>query len=194
MYSLGWTGITSGTDTGNVVEAKLSNAFTAAENALNDLDAKSKHALVLTAYSTADQVPAGLGVANKIKINFGSGVVTSDVSVDSSGNITFHTAGTYNLRFISHYGRSGSTGASLLAFRMLLNGVQQGNVQVAKIDNADILQPWSDTHTIQVSSSDIAYAEVMRVSGYDNSGGLYAIDTVDWGIAPSAEIDIYKVG
>lgn len=191
---IGWIGIVGGTDTGDDVEQKLTTTFQNIEDELNLLDDKSKHGLLLTAFSLSDQVPTGLGDANKIQIEFGAAQSIPALSLDVLGNITFNEAGVYTIRFEAHYGRAGSTGASLLAFRFLLNGVQGHSPQVAKIDSADVLVAWADSYTIEVAVNDVISMEVMRVLGSDNSGGLYQTDTTEWGVARSATIHIHKVG
>lgn len=190
---IGWTGIVSGVDNGDVVENKLTTTFQNIEDELNLLQDAGKHPLILTAVDATNQLPAGLGVANAIKIKFGAGVATADVTVDALGNVTFNNAGTYIINFIAHFGRSGSTGASLLAFRMLLNGVQVNKPQVSKIDNADVLHAWSSSHVVIAGVNDVLHGELMRVDGYDNSGGLYATDIGAWGVSSSAELHIHKV-
>jgi hypothetical protein len=191
---IGWIGIVSGTDDGDAVEVKLNDTFQNIEDELNTLEIKSKHGLLLSAFSLASQSPAGLGEANKIQVEFGVAQSTANVSIDVNGNLTFHVAGTYNIRFEAHFGREGSTGASLLAFRVLLNDVQYGNPQVAKIDNADHIQPWADSYTIEAAVNDVMKGELMRVLGSDDSGGLIQTDTTEWGIARSASLQIHKVG
>lgn len=191
---IGWTGIVTGTDNGDAVETKLTNTFQNIEDNLNALFTLSEHGLLLAASSSANQLPAGLGAANAIQVEFGAAQSTTEVSVDVNGNITFHEAGTYSIRFAAHFGRAGATGASLLAFRALLNDVQYGDPQVSKLDNADVLLAWADLYTIQANANDVMKGELMRVLGSNDSGGLYATDTAEWGTAKSASIQIYKVG
>lgn len=191
---IGWMGIVSGTDTGDDVEQKLNDTFQSVEDNLNALFVLAEHGLLLASSSSVNQLPTGLGDANAIQVSFGAGASTSDVTVDASGNVTFLTAGTYSIRFAAHFGREGGTGASLLAFRALLNDVQYGDPQVSKLDNADVLLAWADIYTIQAQVNDVMKGELMRVLGSNDSGGLYATDTSEWGTAKSASLQIYKVG
>lgn len=191
---IGWTGIVSGTDTGDTVETKLTDTFEAIEDALNNLLSLVEHGLILAASSANNQLPAGLGDANAIQVEFGAAQSTTDASIDALGNVTFHTAGTYSIRFGAHFGRTGGIGTSLLAFRTLLNDVQVGDPQVSKLDDDDVLLAWSDTYTVQVLPNDVMKGELMRVLGSNDSGGLYATDTTEWGTAKSASLQIYKVG
>ena len=157
------------------------------------VDSTPIHKNILSTFSTATQEPAGLGVANKIAVNFGTNeIVTDEVTYGVDGSITFNQAGQYTIRFTAQYGRSGSTGASILVFRYLMNAVQIGNLLVAKVDNADILDPWADTVTLDVDAGDVLTAELIRDSAGNDSGGLFPI-TTDWGTAPSAELSIYKI-
>jgi len=191
---IGWIGIVSGTDNGDAVENKLTETFQNIEDELNILNEKVEHGLLLSAFSTVTQEPSGLGATNAIKVSFGNAQSTDEVSVDVNGNVTFHEAGAYQIRFEAHFGRTGTFSESLLAFRVLKNNVQQGNPQVSKLDDGDVLLAWSDTYNITAAANDVMHGEIMRVLGSHNSGGLYATDTQEWGTAASASINIHKVG
>jgi len=191
---IGWTGIISGTDNGDAVETKLTNTFQEIEDTLNALFNLAEHGILLATSSSSNQLPTGLGAANSIQVEFGAAQSTTEVSVDVNGNVTFHEAGTYSIRFAAHFGRTGGTGTSLLAFRALLNDVQYGDPQMSKLDNADMLLAWADIYTIQANVNDVMKGELMRVLGSNDSGGLYATDTTEWGTAKSASIQIHKVG
>lgn len=191
---IGWAGIINDSDTGEIVEQKLTNTFQNIENELNILDVKSKHGLLLNAFSAVNQEPTGLGAANAIQIEFGAAQSTPDVSIDALGTVTFHTAGTYTIRFEAHFGRTGSTGASLLAFRAVLNDVQYSNPQVSKLSDADVLLAWADIYTVTVGIGDTMKGFLMRVIGSNDSGGLFTTDTVEWGTAMSASLQVHKVG
>lgn len=191
---IGWIGIVGGTDNGNSVEQKLTDTFQNIEDELNALDIKSQHSLVASSGSLTTQEPTGLGDANAIQVTFGAGQITTDVTIGADGSLTFHVNGAFNFRFAAHFGRTGASGTSLLAYRILKNGVQYGNPHVAKLADSDVLTPWADSHNITVLAGDVFTAEIMRVSGFSDFGGLYSTDTIDWGSSYSAYIAIHKVG
>lgn len=153
----------------------------------------SEHRSILSTASTATQEPAGLGLINAIIVNFGTTeIVTDEVTYNIDGTLTFHEAGQYILKYTAHYGRSGSVGTSILAFRMLKNDNQIGNILVAKIDSADSLSPWEGDTILDVASNDVFKAQLIRDSAGNNSGGLFSTST-DLGASPSCSLTVYKI-
>lgn len=150
------------------------------------------HTPLVTVESTVTQSPTGLGDANKIQIVFDALATSTDVDISAAGVITFNTTGKYFMRFESHYGRAGSTGASLLVFRYKYNGAPQPEIHTAKLDNADIIVPWADSNIVNMTAADTVTMEILRDSTGDNSGGLVVTST-DWGTVPSCRLIIYKI-
>lgn len=137
-------------------------------------------------------------VDTPLQVEFGPAVngPTDDVMIDALGNVTFNKAGKYLPIFEFHYGRSGSTGTSILLMRILLNGVEIGVPRSAKISSADTLVPFSFQGMLTAQAGDILTAQVMRDSAGDNSGGLFQTTPtlVSWiHPAPSASVSIFKV-
>ena len=154
---------------------------------------ESSHSVLLTATSTAtSQQPSTTDTA--LQIEFGAAQVTTDIDIDVNGAITFKTAGKYILSPFFQYGRSGSTGTSVLFNRYLVNGVQAGSSLGAKIDNANILVPWSSSIQFTANANDVLTIEIIRDSTGNDSGGLFSSTptAAGWNIAPCASIQIYK--
>lgn len=62
-------------------------------------------------FSTVDQNPSGLGETNKIQVEFGAGGTTAggDVTVSVLGEITFNSAGNYELMVDASIGRTATS-------------------------------------------------------------------------------------
>lgn len=154
---------------------------------------EASHAVLLSASSTAlSQEPTVVDVPKQIE--FGALQTTTDIDLSVLGAVTFKTAGKYILSFSFQYGRVGATGTSILLNRYLINGVEVGNSLAAKIDNANILVPWSSSVQITVNVNDVLTTEIMRDSAGNNSGGIFAVTPTvgTWNIAPCASLQIYK--
>ena len=154
---------------------------------------EESHTLLLNAASTAtSQQPSATDTA--LQIEFGAAQTTDNIDIAVNGAITFKTAGKYIVSTFFQYGRSGSSGVSILYNRYLINGTQQGNSLGAKIDNADTLVPWSSSIQMTVNENDVLTIEMIRDSAGNNSGGLFAAapTAAGWNQAPCAVIQIYK--
>lgn len=155
---------------------------------------EGNHNLILSATSVAaSQEPSALDTP--LQVEFGGTQVGADVSISAAGVITFHTTGTYMINFRMQYGRSGSTGASVLLFRALVNGSQFGSTSSAIIDNADISVPWSGTRIVSATATDTLHTEIARDSAGVNFGGIIAVvpTIVGWSTSPCAQLFIYKI-
>jgi len=161
------------------------------ENRITVLEAS--HELLLVASSTASSQQPGT-TDTPIQVEFGVAQTTTDISISAAGAITFNTAGKYIIAPFFQYGRSGSTGTSILLNRYLRNGTQEGGSLAAKIDSADTLVPWSSSIQFTAVVNDILTIEVMRDSSGNDSGGLFAFSPTlpGWNQAPCAGIQIYK--
>ena len=152
------------------------------------------HSVLLNATSTsASQQPTALDTS--LQIEFGAAQTTTDIDISNTGALTFKTAGKYIISFFFQYGRIGGVGTSNLLNRLLINGVQVGNTLGAKIDNADVLVPWSSTVQITLEANDVLTTEIVRDSSGNNSGGIFALTPIvaGWNNAPCASVQVYKV-
>lgn len=149
--------------------------------------------IVLSGASTATtQEPTA--VDTELQVEFGPAQTFTDVSLAVDGTITFNTAGKYEVDFTAHYGRLGSTGVSLLLYRMLLDDVQYGVTMQSKVDNANVLMPYAQSFDIEVTAGQTLKMQIMRDSTGDNSGGLFAVSPtkVGWADAPTASVQVTK--
>ena len=178
----------------DVEKARIS----ANESAITGIDdrlliVEGSHERLITATSTAaSQQPTV--VDTPIQVEFGALQTTTDIDVSATGDITFKTAGKYIISTFFQYGRTGATGTSLLLNRYLVNGVQAGSSLAAKVDNAEVLVPWSSSIQFTAAANDVLSIQIMRDSTGDNSGGLFAVNptVAGWADAPCASIQIYK--
>lgn len=201
MANLQWNGISDNVDTGAVVEAKLNTSFDAAETAITALEASmttvttrldGSFDVELNSSSFTTQEPTLTDTV--MQISFGSPVVNTNVAIDANGLITFLTAGKYFISFDAMYGRTGSTGISIMHYRALVNNVQIGATLTGKLDDANTLVPFSGIYFAEFAANDTLKFEFYRDSAGDNSGGLFTTVTglAGWDDSPSASVVIRK--
>ena len=148
--------------------------------------------------SAATQDPAGLGPANAIQIEFGPAQFgpTDPVEIDISGSVTFNQAGLYRLKISTQIGRTGAGGISELLLRVLIGAVQVGRTVATKIDNANIIIPYTDETWLNIPAATVITYEIMRDSSGMDSGGLVGQDvTLDpgsWGQDVCAELRVER--
>lgn len=148
---------------------------------------------VLSGFSTAaTQNPSGLDVA--LQVEFGAGVVTTDATLASNGTLTFHTAGDYSVNLFFRFGRSAAPGTAIILNRFLVNGVQGLNSNAVKLNDVDILVPFSTSLIISATAGMTLALEIARDSGGINQGGLFRVlpTALAWNIAPSSTIVVSK--
>ena len=181
------------TDVGTNTTSIATNAsdITSVSNRVTALE--STHSVLLNATSTASsQQPVALDTP--LQVEFGALQTTADIDISATGAITFKTAGKYILAFFFQYGRTGAAGTSHMLNRLLVNGTQLGNTLGAKVDNSDVLVPWSSTVQLTVNANDVITTEIVRDSAGDNSGGLFALTPTiaGWNNAPCASVQIFR--
>lgn len=146
------------------------------------------------------QSPTGLGTANSIQIEFGPAVntVSDPASTLADGTVNLNLAGTYRIKLALQFGRTGSSGTSILLFRVTDGlGNQLGRSISALIDNPNTDRYLENDTWLTVPDNTVLKFEIMRDSAGNNSGGLLAtVPTVDggneWNVAPSAAIRIER--
>ena len=146
----------------------------------------------MTGTSFDPQVPSGLDTA--LRVEFGSSQAVPNVDLDSTGQVTFLTAGDYIINAFGDVTRTGSAGSVVyLAWRALVNGTQFGEAKVFMIDDPDTNNPYEITIPFTAAVNDRLSFEIMRDSSGTNDGGLYPVAlTGGWGETPSAQIQIWK--
>ena len=149
---------------------------------------------ILTVKEIEPQVPTG--VNTPLRVTFGNGQSTTDVLVDANGNITFNTAGGYFFSGIGNFRKiDGSSQASILFYRVTLNGVQIGETKIVELDKIDYGIPMTMSYALTVNAGDVLNFEVMRDASSDVSGGLYPFEVTGgtWTNVPSTELTIWKL-
>jgi hypothetical protein len=139
------------------------------------------------------QSPTGLGTANTLQIEFGPAINTAAASLDATGVLTFNEAGTYRLKVILQFGRTGSSQTSVLMFRATDTlGNQVGDSVYERLDDADVTAYFESVGWLTVPAGTKLNFEVMRDLISNNSGGLIGFiptpDTGTWNPAPTASI------
>jgi hypothetical protein len=152
-------------------------------------------ALSNSSFSTlTSQLPTA--VDTPLQVVYGAGSVTTNVTIDNLGNITFNVAGTYEVRFNASLSRVAGAGLSILMLRGLLNTTQVSNTFGATLDNNGDVLPISKKFTVTVSPGDIFKVQVATSSAGLNVGGLYKVTatTAGWTDIPSASVEVYEIG
>jgi len=138
------------------------------------------------------QTPSGLDSA--LRVEFGPAQALTDIDLDATGQITFLTAGDYMINAFGSIERQGSSGGvSVLAWRVLLNGTQFGNVKVFELNSTGVILPYEITIPFTAAANDRITFEIMRDSSGVDQGGLQPHSlNGGWGETPSSEIKIWK--
>lgn len=142
--------------------------------------------------SVASQQPSALDTP--LQIEFGAGSVTTDATLASSGTLTFNTAGDYNVTIFLRFGRTSGVGTAILLNRFLINDVQGLNSNALKMNDADIIIPFSTSLIITATAGMTFKLQIARDSGGINNGGVFRVlpTTLGWNLAPSATIVVSK--
>lgn len=151
---------------------------------------------LISGFSTASsQQPSGTDSPLQIEFGAAQGTVSDPVMLSALGAITFNQAGQYIINYVSHYGRTGVVGTSILFTRSLINGVVVGNSRSATITDATQILPFALRVKIDVDVGDVLTLELIRDSAGDNSGGFFQSDPTasGWPNSPSASIEIARL-
>lgn len=148
---------------------------------------------LLSGRSYATQGPTATDVSHQIE--FGTGVSTSEMSLDAAGNLTVLTAGTYEIIFVFRLGRTSAAGSALMGVRWLINGVTAGGPTAIRLADGSFTVPFSFTTLKEFSAGDVITAEIIRDSSGVNNGSLIPANFVstDWPDAASAVIIVNKL-
>ncbi len=151
---------------------------------------------VLQAFSTATQAPPGLDTPQRVEYGAAQGTGSDPVQIDATGLITINESGAYNFRTIFSIERPGSTGEVFLFFRVLVNGVQEGNAIAFVLDEDELTFPPQFNFFRNLSPTDTIEVEFYRDSQGTppaNEGSLVSYtSSIGWGATPSASLSITK--
>lgn len=162
-------------------------------NDLTDKPTPTVLSEIISGFSTAtSQLPTTLDTP--LEVSFGSGGSTTDVTIASSGDITFNTTGNYQVKVGLSFGRTALTGVANLMCRMLINGAQVGQSFGVSLDNNVSTTFVVNTFMVSATSGNVLSFEIVRASSGIDVGGLYKVSatTSGWNDVPSAIINIYK--
>ncbi len=150
--------------------------------------------ILLDAFSTSDQLPAGLDMPLQIEFGAAQGSASDPVEIDMNGNILIHKGDQYKFVFFIQYGRTGSGGSSFLFFRLLVDGVQVGNSPFSKLDGSGDDLPIQITRTLNLTAGQVLTTEMVRDSAGNDSGGLFSETPTlgDWNVSPSASVVVSR--
>jgi hypothetical protein len=146
---------------------------------------------VLDAPSTVTQNPSGLDTP--LQLTFGPPVVTPDVEMDASGNLTFNVVDDWDITLRLSYGRVTSPGVAFIFTRALVNGVQAGSTICTELDDGGFTIPLEYQVNFRSSVGDVVTAEIVRDSlGVDNGGVIATPSSTGWGTSPSCRIIVRR--
>jgi hypothetical protein len=142
--------------------------------------------------SAASQLPSSTNT--KLQVEFGSAQSVTDVTLDSTGILTFVTAGQYLIDLAYNFGRTSAAGTSIVIARCTLNGTQLGPSNAAVLTSESQIIPSGDFLLVDAAAGDKLRVEVIRSAAGINDGGLYQIATTmsGWNGSPSASMSVYK--
>ena len=143
--------------------------------------------------SAASQAPSATNTP--LQVEFGPNQVQTDVTLSSTGTLTFNTTGDYIIGLFMRFGRTSGAGAAILFNRLLVNGVQALNSNSLKLNDQDIVIPFSATLPIHVTGAGSTFkVQIMRDSAGINNGGLYQLSPslAGWNTSPSSSLVVYK--
>lgn len=148
---------------------------------------------VLSGFSSAaSQAPTALDTS--LQIEFGAGSVTTNATLAADGTLTFNTAGDYNVTIFLRFGRTSGVGTAIMLNRFLINDVQGLNSNAIKLNDADLIVPFSTSLVITATAGMTFKLQIARDSGGINNGGLFRVlpTVLAWNLAPSATIVVSK--
>ena len=160
---------------------------------LVNVPADAGYQQILSGFSSAaSQAPSA--VDTPLQIEFGAGSVTTDVTLASNGTLTFNTAGDYSINLFLRFGRTSGVGTAIILNRFLINDVQGLNSNAVKLNDADIIIPFSTSLIISATVGMTFKLQIARDSGGINNGGVFRVlpTALAWNLAPSATIVVSK--
>lgn len=158
-----------------------------------DVPESAGYQFVLSGASTAgSQQPVALDTA--MQVEFGTGVVTPDATLDSSGTLTFNADGDYLITVFLRFGRLGGEGTAIVFNRFLVNDVQSLYSNSVKLPDAEYVIPFSASVVLRAEIGDTYKQQIMRDSAGINAGGIFQVapTTLPWSFSPSATIAVSK--
>lgn len=129
-----------------------------------------------------------------LQIEFGATQTFTDVTLSSTGTLTFNTSGYYLVSLVIQQSRSTTTGSAILFNRVLYNGAQILSSGSCSLDANIQTIPYSISIPILANAADTMQLWIVRDSAGANDGGLYrTVPTISgWSASPSASILVAK--
>jgi hypothetical protein len=148
--------------------------------------------IMYAASSASAQNPSA--VNTPLDIEFGAAQSLTDVSLASTGIVTFLTAGQYLLELSLRVSRTAATGAAIIYTRAMYNGSQILASSSATLTDLAAVIPVTHTILINAAVNDTFKMQIMRDSTGLSNGGLKE-DTPTlsgWNASPTANLTMYK--
>lgn len=142
--------------------------------------------------NASSQAPATTNTP--LQVEFGAVQNLTDVSLTSTGTLTFNTSGDYLLIVFMRFGRTSGAGTAIMFNRLLYNDVQALNSNSLKLPDQDIVIPFSAAIPVSALENETFKVQIMRDSAGVNNGGLYQLSPslAGWNVSPSASLIVYK--
>jgi hypothetical protein len=144
------------------------------------------------ASNASSQAPAA--VNTPLQIEFGALQNLPDVSLSSTGTLTFNTSGDYLLVLFMRFGRTTAAGTAIMFNRLLYNDVQALSSNSLKLPDQDMVIPFSAAIPLEALAGATFKVQIMRDSAGINNGGLFQLSPslAGWNTSPSASLLVYK--
>jgi len=165
-------------------------------NTLVDVGAVTFNRIIDGQSSATSQEPTGTDTP--LQLEFGNAINSGvdPVMLSNDGTVTFNDAGTYLIRLVIQYGRTGSASTAQLHARAVVNGSAQiGDTVSAAIDSANTLIPISISAWATVTAGTTFHYEMVRDSTGADAGGVFSsVATLgDWTDSPCATIRVERI-
>lgn len=150
--------------------------------------------VVANGFSTAaTQNPTA--VDTPLQVEFGPTITTTNVTIASTGSITFNTTGRYAVTLFLRFGRTSGAGTAILLNRLLLNGTQLLRTNAIALTDTSATVPFSATVFINATAGDVLQLQIARDSAGINNGGLVRTvpTTLGWHHSPSASVVVSRL-
>lgn len=149
-------------------------------------------ATLSNASTAASQNPSASDTATDVI--FGTAVTTADVSLDTSGQITFNTGGSFFVQAALNFGRDSGATASIIYVRAIKNGTAFGSPIELRLNQAVERRTLNLDVLVAATAGDTFKFQFVTDSAGDGGGGLRQdTPTISgWPVVPCAKLIVSK--
>lgn len=149
--------------------------------------------VLVSSSSTAIQEPPSDDIS--LQVSFGAGDTSDDVTIAANGDITFLTAGSYDVTFRLTYGRVNNSGTAFIITRATVENIQVGLTYMYSFERSGSILTEEYSNFVTVQDNQVLRVEIARDSVGANDGGIYPFDPVvtGWATVPSASVSVSRI-